>query len=102
MTIQEERSGTTGMRKIGTKVRKKKGNEIPKLKTMKRAKARRGRHSVHDHLLGEARQAMTQKAEVTAQIRLISPTTLELNQMADALEIESVNQRQLASRTRET
>ena len=75
------------MRKIGMKqARKKNRNAIPKLKTMTRAKARRGRHSVHDHLPGEA-QAMTQKAEVTAPIRLISPTTLELNQMAEAREV---------------
>ena len=45
---------------------------------------------------------MTQQAEVTAQTRLISPTTLELNRMAEALEIESANHRQLVSRTRET
>ncbi len=98
----EERGGATGMRKIGTKTRKKKRSEIPKKKTMKRAKARRGRHSARDHLLGEAHQAMTQKAEVTAPIRLISPTTLELNQMAEAREVESANHRQLVSRTRET
>ncbi len=51
---------------------------------------------------GGAHQAMTQKAEVTAPIRLISPTTLELNQMAEAREVESANHRQLVSRTRET
>ena len=44
---------------------------------------------------------MTQPAEVTAPIRLISPTIPELNLMAEVLKIESANHRQLVSRTRE-
>ena len=89
------------MREIGTKKRKKR-NTIPNQKTMRRAKANRVRLSVHDHLLGGALRAMTQMTEVTAPIRLTTPTIPELNLMAEELETESANHRQLVSRIRGT
>ena len=102
MTTQEERRGANGMRKVRTKKRKKKRNTIPTRKTMRWAKAHRVRLSVHIHLLGGALRAMTQLTEVTAPIRLTTPTIPELNLMAEVLETESANHRQLVSRTRGT
>ena len=89
------------MRRIGTKKRKKR-NTIPNQKTMRRANANRVRLSVHDHLLGGALRATTQMTEVTAPIRLTTPTIPELNLMAEELETESANHRQLVSRIRGT
>ena len=45
---------------------------------------------------------MTQQTRVTAPIRLTTPTIPELNLMAEELETESANHRQLVSRIRET